>query len=785
VSIIVPSSDSKGEDLSGLVEDIVSNPVKYENNINENICRNGHRVWMMWTNRPILDENGQISEILAIGIDVTKQKNVEDQLRQSEKDLKKSQKIARLGSWHLDLKSNKVYWTEELYRMYGFDSAFPPPPYTKHMKLFTKDSWELLSKSLDKTRETGVPYELELETVREDGTHGWMWARGEALKDSYGKIIGLWGAAQDITDRKRVENELTLLSRHRQLALDAARLGWWQYNPVTRISKWDNRYKAIFGVKENTLPNDEILQKIIHPDDLKPLWAKVQDALDPTKQIPFSAQYRIIRPDGEIKWIEAHGNAVFENEGADQYAVDFVGTVEDITERKRWEIEHLATEQRLLLFIENAPVSIAMFDRDMRYLSCSQRWMTDFNLGLKNLNDLSHYDLFPELPERLKLVHRRAMNGEVLEAKNDLFERADGSVQWLNWEVRPWRDRNGQIGGIIIFSEDVTELKSAEKERESLHERLNHAQKMESIGRLAGGVAHDYNNMLNVIMGYTELALEKVRPDDPLHNDLSEIYDAAKRSSGVTRQLLAFARKQAAAPILVDLNEAVDGILKMMRHLIGEIIELDWKPGRDLWPIKIDPSQVDQIFANLCVNARAAIQDQGKITIETKNIVFDESKTVGLTHLQPGDYVRMDVCDDGCGMDDTIIDLIFDPFFTTKKLGEGTGLGLSTVFGIVQQNNGAISVSSTPGKGTTFTIFFPRQIPDTCIVPDEPKPDDCRYGQETILLVEDESSILNVVKRILENLGYHILSSSNPLDALRIAEEHSGKIDLQIGRAHV
>ncbi len=265
---------------------------------------------------------------------------------------------------------------------------------------------------------------------------------------------------------------------------------------------------------------------------------------------------------------------------------------------------------------------------------------------------------------------------------------------------------NGAIdinGKIFIHSiiHDITDKRKVE-------EQYRHAQKMEAVGQLAGGVAHDYNNMLTAILGYNQLALEKVDPLDPLYGDLIEVQNAAKKSAAITRQLLAFARKQAMEPRVLDLNESISTMLKMLRRLINEDIELIWRPGADVWPIYIDPSQLDQILINLCTNAKDAIIGVGKIIIETDHVTFDETYCENHDGFVPGDFTILALSDDGCGMDRETLNNIFEPFFTTKELGKGTGLGLSTVYGIVKQNKGFINVSGEPGKGTKFRIYLPR-----------------------------------------------------------------------------
>lgn len=326
----------------------------------------------------------------------------------------------------------------------------------------------------------------------------------------------------------------------------------------------------------------------------------------------------------------------------------------------------------------------------------------------------------------------------------------------------------------------ILEAKLSEQARQKLQDQLNQARKMESIGRLAGGVAHDYNNMLSVIIGYTEMALDKLPPHDPLHADFTEIYKAAKRSSDITNQLLAFARKQTIDPQVVDLNALVESMLRMLRRLIGEDIDLNWHPGKRLWPVKMDPAQVDQILVNLCVNARDAIGGVGRVTIETGNIRLDEDYAQSQIDCYAGDFVMLVVSDDGCGMDQKVLDNIFEPFFTTKGISEGTGLGLPTVYGIVKQNEGFVNVYSEPGKGTTFRLYLPKHAGTQSQPPLTARTPTPNGRGETVLLVEDEPSILHMGEIMLNRLGYHVLAAGTPNQAIELASASKGQIDLLI-----
>jgi two-component system, cell cycle sensor histidine kinase and response regulator CckA len=337
----------------------------------------------------------------------------------------------------------------------------------------------------------------------------------------------------------------------------------------------------------------------------------------------------------------------------------------------------------------------------------------------------------------------------------------------------PIKDEEGNIIAGIESVRDITAQKN-------LEEQLRQFQKIESVGHLAGGVAHEFNNMLGVILGYAELAMDKVDPAQPLYVDLKEIRRAAERSADITRQLLAFARKQMITPKVIDLNETIETLLKMLRRLIGENIDLLWVPASGLWSVKADPSQIEQILTNLCVNAREAIEDVGRITVETANSTLDDIYCETHAGCISGEYVRISVRDTGCGMDKQTMAHIFEPFFSTKDVGQGTGLGLSMVYGAVKQNKGYVDFASEPGQGTVFTIYLPRYVVagTTGWESGERAEAPAEVGRETILLVEDEPTILKMITTMLQRLGYFVLAASTPSEAIRLVEGAVAEIHL-------
>jgi len=589
------------------------------------------------------------------------------------------------------------------------------------------------------------------------------------------RLTLLMDAVWKLVDRKHAKEALYQSEQSLKEAQRIAHMGNWNLDLTTNELHWSDEIYRIFEIDANELgPSYEAILKTIHPDDREAVKLAYTESL--RNKRPYEITHRVLMKDGRVKHVHERGQTFYDS--ADR-PLRSIGTVQDITERKQVEqvLEQAAREWSAAMDASD----------DVIYLLNLQLHIVRANKAFYLATGTT-----PETAIGRHIVEVIHPQGEAVpcpvccaqEDKRDLqivmeAEHPDNPVERpLEITVKIVRDQEEHPISILMTLHDLSASRKEMEEKTTLERQLQQAQKMESVGRLAGGVAHDFNNMLGVIIGHTEIAMNQVDPDQPLHASLAEIHKAAQRSADLTRQLLAFARKQTVAPKVLDLNETVAGMLNMLHRIIGENIILNWQPGANLWLIKVDPSQIDQILANLCINARDAIADVGKLSIETGNRTLDDTCCATHPGCVPGEYVLLTVSDSGCGMDKATLAQIFEPFFTTKDIVAGTGLGLATVYGAVKQNNGFINAYSEPGQGTTFTIYLPRYTGQAKHARTEGVAEPAMGGQETILLVEDEPAILQMTRIMLAGLGYAVLAASTPAEAIRLAREHTGEIRL-------
>jgi PAS domain S-box-containing protein len=592
------------------------------------------------------------------------------------------------------------------------------------------------------------------------------------LKDRRARLAPMVKKAlTDLTDRRtrlQAEEAARHSSELLRASISASPLATVLLDPQGVVTMWNSAAEQIFGWRES-----EVLGRLLPSvaDDMSAEFAALRFRVLGGETLT-GVELRRTHKQGHQLDISLSTAPVYDAGGA---VVAIMALMSDISERKRIDRELQQSESRFRAAFEESAIGMCLTDLAGGLLMVNPYFCNMLGYSREDLCALDLYQItFPDDVEKSRRWTEGLLAGEDFPARMEKrFVTRSGDLVWGEVSKNLVHAAEGTPLYFVSQIQDMTERKSLEK-------HLEQAQKIESIGQLAGGVAHDFNNMLSVILGHVELALRKSENDRSIAGDLKAIRKAAVHSADLTRQLLTFARKQIISPQILDLNEAVAGMLKMLQRLIGENIELTWQPGGDLWPVKADSAQMDQILANLCVNSRDAISGRGKISIKTTNASIDEHFSRSRPYaLQPGDYVRLSVSDDGCGMKSEVQSHIFEPFYTTKEVGSGTGLGLATVYGAVKQNHGFITFYSEVGEGTIFNIFLPA-MPAARARAAEVTVELLRCGSETLLLVEDDQMLLELETAMLEAVGYRVLAASCGEEALSLARSHQGPIPLLI-----
>ncbi len=601
-----------------------------------------------------------------------------------------------------------------------------------------------------------------------DGAYAYVVDRGHILRDAAGRAVRMVGAMLDSTKRKRAEEALREERERLENVLSATRTGIDVVDGDFDLHFVDKGWQKVYGD-----PTGRKCYEYFNGFNAPCPGCGIPKALE-TKQAVITEE---VLSRENNRPIEVHTIPFQDADG--QWLVAEVNI--DITERRKAGEALKASEMRfkeLLLHVPAVAVQGYALDGTVSYWNRASETLYGYTAEEALARNLLDLIIPPAMCDGVReAIRRMAETGETIPASEVELMRKDGSLIPV-YSSHALVQLPGQDPELFCIDIDLTKLKQTEAEQKKLQAQFLQAQKMESVGRLAGGVAHDFNNLLMGIMNYAELCRDKVAPDHPIREWLDEITAESQRSANLVRQLLAFARKQVVQPKAVDLNEQVGGMLKMLGRLIGERIELTWSPAVNLRIVSADPSHIDQVMANLCVNAADAIAGSGRIAIATRNVAMDATVCAGLPGMAPGLYVLLTVADTGCGMDADTVSHVFEPFFTTKDMGRGTGLGLATVYGIVKQSCGCIYVASAPGAGTTFSIYLPAlECPGREAAPPVdagPPPG----GNETVLVVDDERSIRVTTAAHLERLGYTVLMADGPETALRLAREHAGAIDL-------
>lgn len=793
--------------------------------------KNGAEIFLAGFGKILLD-HPVIAGFLMNVRDVTEQKKAEEALRESEKTYRLlTEKMSDIV-WIADMNLRTVYVSPSVETSLGFtqkerlsqtiDQQLTPESLSRGLEALEKELSLEERADADPNRQATII----LEYYHKDGSTRWMETLMTGMRNDEGRLIGLHGVTRDVTERKQAQEALVQSEQNYRIlascnallndisisfaeaasaedlqiiipeslrcltgAMGATYSAFdWQTDALEIVylsvdEQVSDQIKSFFGhgligmripvTKDNRqMMIERGIWRLTDINELS-FGAVSKELSDATRE---AVGYRLIIGIAIFNAGELIGAcSAYFAESELSISDDTLKTFAhlcgiELIRRQAQDIIRKSEELYRTVFESTATANIILAE-DTTILMANNNYARLSGYSREELEGkMSAFSfIHPDDLGRLKSYHKK--------------RRIDAKLAPLSYEFR-FVNRSGEMKDIyacvdiiagsresIASLTDLTEIRHLENQ-------LTQAQKMDSIGRLAGGVAHDFNNMLAVIIGNAEIALSKANRSDPLYKTLQNILNAAERSVGLTRQLLAFARKQTISPKVLDLNETIAGMLKMLQRLIGENIELIWHPGHNLSLVKIDPSQVDQILANLAVNARDSIEKAGKIIIETANKICDEAYRNDNPECVPGKYVVLTVSDNGLGMPKETMDNIFEPFFTTKKNGQGTGLGLATVYGIVKQNNGFINVYSEPGLGSAFKVYLPCHINDQAQEELPALQTKIQGGEETILIVEDEESVLNLTKDMLEIMGYKVLTARYVEQALQTAREYDGKIDL-------
>jgi len=773
--------------------------------------------------------DGSVIGVLGIARDITDRKRAEEALKKSEERLRLAAESSSDLIYEWDIKE-RVDWFGKIDELLGYAPNEFPRTFEAWTNSVHPDDRDRVMTAVENHLEKDEPYDIEYRVRRKDSTYNYWWVRGTAVRDEKGNPYRWVGAVTDVTERKQAEERLHLQSAALEAAANAiiitdheGMIEWanWAFTVLTG-------YSHIEVVGRN--PRELIRSGKQNQAFYKDLWDTILAGKVWRGQIING------RKDGSL-YTEEMTITPLHNERGE--ISRFIAIKQDITERKQAEESLKESEENARQFAqENAIMAeigriisstldidgvyegfsaevkkIIPFDRIVINIIDEEKGtVKNVYMAGKELQDRNVKDIYPlegsgnaemvrtrstlliqtedfnEFKDRLPMLRstfqagfRSIMNvplfskGKVI---GGLLLRSHKPYVYTDKDVRLAERITSQIAGAVANAQLYAEGIQAEQEREVLQEQLRQSQKMEAIGRLAGGIAHDFNNLLTVITGYSQLSLTEMKKEDPLRENIEEIKKSGDRAADLTRQLLAFSRRQVMEMRVLDLNELLTNLDKMLRRVIGEDIDLVILLEKNLGRVKTDPGQIEQVIMNLAVNARDAMSKGGKLTIETANVDLDQAYARAHVAVKPGPYVMISASDTGVGMPPEIRDRIFEPFFTTKEKGKGTGLGLSTVYGIVKQSGGNIWVYSEPEKGTTFKIYLPRVDEPFEELKEKLVKEELPRGNETILIVEDEENVLKLAGRILRRQGYTVLEASQGEKALLLCEEHKGALHL-------
>jgi PAS domain S-box-containing protein len=717
-------------------------------------------VLISWDNRPAA---------LDFLTDVTERTKAEERLRLSEQRYRALSESAQDFIFIVDRNGEIQYVNTAGALAFG---SFPEKIKGRNIReLFPQEIAERQKQNLQKVFESGNVFSSEQKTLF-PSQELWLDTQLIPLGSEKGKITSVLGISRDMTERKRAEEALRESEERYRTILENIEDGYYETDLRGDLTFFNDSLCRMLGYSKDEMMGMSNKQ-YTDEENRKRLLQAFNDVYRTGKPAK-GFDWQVIRKDGRKVFGEVSVSLVKDSEA---HPIGFRGIARDITQRKQAEQALRTEKQRFQTLLGNAPFGMMMIDDkgDFKYLNT--KFIELFGYGLHDVPNGKAWfrKAYPDPTYRHQVISTWINDSKSLEPGEKVPRIVTVTCKDGTEKMTRFITVKLETGENLVSAEDITERKRAEEERALLQEQLRQSQKMEAVGLLAGGIAHDFNNLLTVIKGYGQLSLLKLDGDSPLKRNIEEIQKGAERAANLTRQLLAFSRRQVMEMKVLNLNTLLMELKEMLHRVIGEDIELITRLSADLGRIKTDPGQFEQVILNLAVNARDAMPTGGKLIIETANVELDEAYAHSHVGVTTNPYVMLIISDTGSGMTPEVKGRIFEPFFTTKEKGRGTGLGLSTVYGIIKQSQGNIWAYSEPGHGTTFKIYLPRIEEDVSFLYHRGDNEFPKHGNETILLVEDELSLRSLAGQILRDHGYTVIEASNGEEALRLTEEHNGK----------
>lgn len=741
------------------------------------VTRDGARV-PIEIRSALLVEDGRPTAVLGVVRDLSERRGAEEALQESEQRFRSAFESAALGMSLVSPEGRFLQVNDSLCDIVGYTKdellgmTFQEITHPDDLEPDLRYVEQLVAGEIRS-------YQMEKRYFHKLGHVVWIILTVSLVRMRDGSPLHFVSQVKDITQRKRAEQELASSQARLAEAQRIAQIGDWRREGIDQPLTWSEENYRIFGLDPaDGRPSYERLLATVHPDD-RDEFERIVKSCRATGD-PYDHEYRVVRPDGVVRWVHGRGELI--REGGLEVTR---GTAQDITERKLAEQRLAEAEERFRTLVEHLPLGMYIRPLDMRYPNIYASPQVEPMLGYPAQAWMEDPDLLAKIVHPDDRDHVLSDAAHVRTTGEPLYDeyryvKPDGSIVWVQDETYVVADENGEPAFVQGYLLDITKRKLAEEERDRLREELHHSQKLEAVGRLAGGVAHDFNNMLTAIKGYSELLLAGLGADSPLRDEAEQIRRAAEQASALPRQLLAFSRKQVLAPKLIDLNEVVSEATGLVRLLLGDSVEVVTRLDARAAAAVADPGQVEQVLINLATNARDAMPDGGRVTIETRNADVDEDEAHE-HDASPGRYVVVSVSDTGEGIDADTLRHVFEPFFTTKPMGEGSGLGLASAYGITRQSGGFMEARSELGKGAAFDAYFPLAVAPGLAAADpllESAP--MLPSRATVLLVEDEEIVRDFTTAALERAGFRVVVAARAEEALELCERANGRIDVLV-----